>query len=134
MDIAKQILVSVLGWVATGILAWLVSKSPKIREWFASNKYAKTVTIALLVSGLLSTIVMIIYTNYRTDTLALRLGSWGEDKLGGRVATNGGYGPVTTMCPEGFYAVGLTAWGNRGGQYTGCFNEAQLLCRKLHVK
>jgi hypothetical protein len=140
MDVAKQIAVSVLAWIATGILAWVGSKLPKIREWFSKNQYAKTVTIALVLSGLLSTIVTIVYTNYRTDnvggnidTLQIQLGKWGDDKPGNRVGTNGGFGPIMSTCPDGYYAVGITNWGNRSGQCIGCFNEVQLLCRKLNV-
>jgi hypothetical protein len=51
----------------------------------------------------------------------------------GSKAITTGPGPVTTMCPEDSYVVGIVSWGNPGGQCYGCFNAAQVLCKKLNL-
>ena len=71
----------------------------------------------------------------KSDILAVQqsLAQWHGDTVPGtHVNINGGYGPITSTCPAGSYAVGLTTWGNSaGGICIGCYVAHQVLCRKL---
>lgn len=73
--------------------------------------------------------------SHSVDRTLSRLLEWGQAADAPRVNINGGYGPITSTCPPGYYAVGITAWGNSAGPYCiGCFVATQILCRRLNVE
>jgi len=68
------------------------------------------------------------------SSLKQNLGKWGDNKDGTYAPINGGYGPVTSQCPDGYYAYAVRNWGNStGGLCIGCFVAVQVLCKKLNA-
>jgi hypothetical protein len=137
MEIVKQIAVGAGVWAVTSIVVWLVAKMAIVRSYLQNNML-RTVLFALLLGGVVSSLISGFYATHLRDQLVQNLLVVGENKgltEANQAPTNGGHGPVLTTCPDGFYAVGLKSWGNSaGGICIGCLVNTQLLCRQLNAK
>ncbi len=130
MEVGKLVLAAIVGWAVPLAMAWLVSKIPPIRKKLDENPTAKVIAVSCLLSALLSATAVLVYDKY---VLPNQMSVWSSvAKAGNPAPTNGGYGPVTTTCPEGYYAVGLKSWGNSSPPYCiGCLVSTEIQCRKL---
>jgi hypothetical protein len=128
----KDILSAAIGWAVPLVLGWILLKIPSVGAWLANNPTIKAVAIGGLLSFLVSATAVFVYDKY---ILPQELSQWpAELKVGNLAPTNGGYGPVTTNCPVGYYAVGLKSWGNSSPPYCiGCLNATEVQCRKLPI-
>ena len=131
--VAKDLALEFLKWAVVGIVTLLASKLPGIRSRL--NRVAVRpgavfwIAAAIAFAGFVSSATSILYTSYRIDAL----GHWvSEPKNTPDINVNGGTGPVTLTCPDGYYVVATKFSGNSAPpSCIGCFNGAQLTCRKL---
>ncbi|MBC9976802.1 hypothetical protein [Bradyrhizobium campsiandrae] len=129
----KDLALEFLKWVAVGIVTWLASKLPGIRRRLKRLDLRAGavfwIAAAIAFAGFASSAVSILYTSQRFQALA-HYGS--EPQNTPDININGGTGPVTPTCPDGYYVVGAKFTGNSAPPYCiGCFVAAQLTCRKI---
>ncbi|UCI19276.1 hypothetical protein FJ970_30445 [Mesorhizobium sp. B2-1-8] len=116
-----------IGWAVPLALAWLFAQIPAVRQRLNERPQLKLGLLTAVFSALVTVTAIYVY-----DAIYF---SGSLPKNGTPAATNGGYGPVTTTCPDGYYAVGLTSWGNSAGSYCiGCLVKTQLVCKKLQSR
>jgi hypothetical protein len=131
--VLKDVGLEFLKWAAVGLLTWAAAKLPTVRSGLSrvSIKAGAVFWIALAIAfaGFVSSAASIVYTSYRFQALA----NYGSGPASSPdINVNGGTGPVDVSCPDGYYVVAAQFGGNSAkGDCIGCFNSAQLTCRKI---
>jgi hypothetical protein len=81
-------------WAITAGIAWLVGNIPIFRRWLATHPLVQQIAINVLVAGLVSSIVVVIYGRYFASLIEVKAS--GETKVEGRILT----------CREGQFIAG----------------------------
>ena len=137
LETLKALGIEALKWGLVALLGWLGFKFRPVKITIAKVGIARStvaiILIAVTASGFLNGVITILYNHYAFEQLVKDWGKAPEDEPK-EVNVNGGYGPVTAMCPAGTYVIGVRNYGNRAGRYCiGCFVAVQVLCRKLNT-
>jgi hypothetical protein len=120
MDIWKEVLAGIMVWAITAGIAWLVGNIPIFRRWLATHPLVQQIAINVLVAGLVSSIVVVIYGRYFASLIEVKAS--GETKVEGRILT----------CPEGQFIAGWT-FQDQPGLAHGALWAPSAICRKVGV-
>lgn len=119
MDIWKEVVAGIVVWAVSGTIAWLISKIPFIRNWFAQHETAQMIALNILVSSLVSVTTVAIYERYFALNIKI---STESDLIEGRIVT----------CPDNSFLAGWK-FQDQPGLDHGALWGPSAICRKLNI-
>jgi len=151
-DLSTQVVAALVAAAILGAGAWLwprrVSLGLRLKETPWAISFVTAIVTAALVSAAIGSIFArrigaspqtsdeIGAVKTRLGILQMSLQSWGTYPPG--VGNEAGSGDLKspTMCPQGYYAVGINWWGAPSSTHEciGCLSGIQVVCSKLNVQ
>jgi hypothetical protein len=123
---AKSVIAAESAQAAVATLQSKINSLPKVDDLLKNND--------AIVAGLASNKDFADRLVSTQDRSFSRLLSWDKSEPATSERVGGAGGPFKSLCPDGYYAVGVLVYGNVAGpSCIGCLNGAQLMCRKLNV-
>ncbi len=142
MEIANDILKTAIGWAVPLLLAWLLTRIPRVRKWFTEHPNLKIVALSSLMSVLIGATAVLVYNRYvnapahaALQAQIAQMRSELEAQIGQmqKVLYDASDTPVAqsgNKCPDGSYAFGVDSKSVTGGN-AGYLESVTINCKPL---
>ncbi|MBZ9604002.1 hypothetical protein [Phyllobacterium chamaecytisi] len=139
MQYLDSVVGQVIAWVVAGILAWLALRIGSIKVWLEKRPWAFAVLAAVIISGIISSVVVGIYSARNAkqiSALEAKIVTM-QETLSAKNAALMIWGGTddsapTLKCPPGMYVVGIQSKSVPGGG-NGYLESSSVICRPLNV-